>query len=177
MLYCGRNYLILEVAITVPQNRHPLRINVGFLINQPIGTSRDFVFEYPSIHLHPDLDLNNFAGLAKISRTPQGLLVQGKFKATTETECVRCLIGFDQPLEVDFNELYAFTTRSMSESGLILPEDGHIDLEPLMRDYLLIEIPIRPLCKEDCKGLCVICGENLNEAICEHYTGNAESVH
>ena len=56
------------------------------------------------------------------------------------------------------------------ESGLILPEDGHIDLEPLIREYLTLEIPIQPLCKPDCKGLCVECGENLNERLCEHQT-------
>jgi DUF177 domain-containing protein len=148
---------------------HPLRLNVGFLINQPIGASRDFHFDFPDIHLHPDLDLDKFAGVAKIGRTPQGLLVQGKFRGLVTTECVRCLTDFEQPLEIDFNELYAFTMRTVSESGLIMPEDGHIDLEPLIREYMLIEIPISPLCKPDCKGLCVYCGENLNETICEHY--------
>jgi uncharacterized protein len=152
----------------VSQSRHPLRLNVGFLINQPIGTSREFLFDFPLIHLHPDLDLNQFAGTAKISRTPQGLLVQGKFQSGVTAECVRCLNEFGQPLQIDFSELYAFSSRSVSESGLILPEDGHIDLEPLVREYLLIEIPISPLCKPDCKGLCSVCGENLNEADCEH---------
>lgn len=85
------------------------------------------------------------------------------------SECVRCLVEFKQPLDVDFSELYAFTPRSVTESGLILPEDAHIDLEPLVREYMLIEIPISPLCREDCKGLCSICGEDLNEVTCEHY--------
>ncbi len=150
------------------QFRHPLRLNVGFLVNQPIGTNREFHFEFPSIHLQPDLDLTGFAGTAKISRTPQGLLVQGKFQATVIAECVRCLAEFDQPLDMDFSELYAFSSRSVSESGLILPEDAHIDLEPLVREYLLIEIPISPLCRLDCKGLCAICGADLNQEVCEH---------
>jgi uncharacterized protein len=145
-----------------------LRLNVGFLVNQPIGTSREFLFDFPSIHLQPDLDLNQLVGTAKISRTPQGLLVQAKFQAEIDAECVRCLTEFAHPLGIDFNELYAFTPRSVSESGLILPEDAHIDLEPLVREYLLIEIPISPLCKLDCKGLCPVCGEDLNERVCEH---------
>jgi uncharacterized protein len=148
-----------------------MRLNVGFLVNQPIGTSREFQFDFPSIHLHPDLDLNNLVGTAKISRTPQGLLVQGRFHAGFESECVRCLTDYEQPLEIDFSELYAFSTRSVSESGLILPEDAHIDLEPLVREYLLIEIPISPLCRPDCKGLCPVCGEDLNERLCEHING------
>ncbi|HEY3344019.1 MAG TPA: DUF177 domain-containing protein [Anaerolineaceae bacterium] len=150
------------------QLRNPLRLNVGFLVNQPIGTNREFHFEFPSIHLQPDLDLNKFAGVAKISRTPQGLLVQGQFQARVIAECVRCLTEFDQPLDMDFSELYAFSSRSVSESGLILPEDAHIDLEPLVREYLLIEIPISPLCRPDCKGLCAVCGADLNQEMCEH---------
>ncbi|MDD5370465.1 MAG: DUF177 domain-containing protein [Anaerolineaceae bacterium] len=150
------------------QLRHPLRLNVGFLVNQPIGTSREFHFDFTSIHLQPDLDLNKLAGSVKISRTPQGLLVQAKFQAEIDAECVRCLIEFAHPLAIDFDELYAFTPRSVSESGLILPEDAHIDLEPLVREYLLIEIPISPLCKLECKGLCPVCGEDLNEHLCEH---------
>jgi uncharacterized protein len=151
-------------------------LNVGFLVNQPIGTNREFHFEFPSIHLKPDLDLNDFAGVAKIGRTPQGLLVQGKFQAKVTAECVRCLVEFEQPLNMDFSELYAFSTRSVSESGLILPEDAHIDLEPLVREYFLIEIPISPLCRTDCKGLCSVCGQDLNEEICEHHLANSEQV-
>lgn len=158
------------------ENRHPLRLNVGFLINAPIGTSRDFHFEFPHIRLQPDLDLDDLIGIARIGRTPQGLLVQGKFEAQAAAECVRCLIEFQQPLRTEFNELYAFTRRSMSESGLILPEDGKIDLEPLIREYLVIEIPISPLCKTDCKGLCSICGADLNELTCEHQTHNLDAT-
>jgi uncharacterized protein len=157
----------------VPQPRHPLRLNVGFLISAQIGANRDFQFEFPAIHLNPDLDLNNLVGTARISRTPQGLLVQGEFISSINAECVRCLTEFEQQLSINFSELYAFTSRSVSESGLILPEDGNIDLEPLVREYMLIEIPISPLCKPDCKGLCLMCGENLNEVTCEHHLNDA----
>lgn len=176
MLYCCCNLSYHIVSSSVSQLRHPLRLNVGFLVNQPIGTNREFHFEFPSIHLKPDLDLADFAGVAKISRTPQGLLVQGKFQAKVTAECVRCLVEFEQPLIMDFSELYAFSARSVSESGLILPEDAHIDLEPLVREYLLIEIPISPLCRSECKGLCSVCGQDLNEEICEHYTAKSEQV-
>lgn len=145
------------------QPRHPLKLNVGFLLNQPIGTNRDIHFEYPQVNIKPDFSLTDFLGVARVSRTPQGILVQGEFQGRTPAECVRCLSGFEQPLHTTFDELYAFDQRSVTESGLILPEDANIDLEPLVRDYLLIEMPISPLCREDCKGLCSICGQNLNE--------------
>jgi uncharacterized protein len=112
--------------------------------------------------------MQDFSGIAKFGRTPQGLLVQSKFKATVSVQCGHCLIDFWQPLEIDFSELYAFTNRSVSESGLIMPEDGHIDIEPLVREYMVLEIPINPVCKPACKGLCPVCGEDLNQATCEH---------
>lgn len=146
-----------------------MRINVGFLLNTPIGTYRDIHFENPEIVLKPDLKLTDFSGVTRVGRTPQGILVQGSFQGDAPAECVRCLTDFDQRLETKFDELYAFDKRSTTESGLILSEDANIDLEPLVREYLLIEMPISPLCKSDCRGLCPICGENLNESNGEHY--------
>jgi uncharacterized protein len=147
----------------VNQNIHALRLNVGFLIHQSVGISREFLFEYQTLHIQPDLDVTDLSGYVRITRTPQGLLVQVKLRANLQSECVRCLTEFNQPLETDFTELYAFTQRSVTESGLILPEDGHIDLAPLVRDYMLIEIPIQAVCSNECKGLCPVCGENLND--------------
>lgn len=148
--------------------RFPLRINVGFLQNQPIGSYRDIHFEFPEIKLPPDLQLANFTGVVHISRTPQGLLFEGKFAAETELECVRCLEPYNQQLDTDFNEVFAYQTRNFTESGLLVPEDGNIDLSPMIREYFMVALPIKPLCKPDCQGLCVVCGENLNLSTCEH---------
>lgn len=144
-----------------------MRINVGFLVNQQIGTSRDFHFSIPQIVLN-DFEVADFEGVARISRTPQGLLVQADFKGYVKTECVRCLVEFPQSLVAEFHELFAFNQKSLTDSGLLMPENGHIDLAPLVREYLLLEMPISPLCKPDCKGLCTICGEDLNTTTCEH---------
>ena len=168
------NNILFSIWFTLPNQRYPLRLNVGFLVNQPISYSRDFHFDFTNIHIHPDLDLTKLQGAVHIARTPQGLLVLGKFTAATSSECVRCLTNFEQELRIELNELYAFSSRMVSESGLVLPEDGNIDLAPVIREYLLIEMPIRPLCKPDCKGLCIICGEDLNQTTCEHQKqGNA----
>ena len=141
---------------------------MGFIVHQTIGYSREFIFDSPRIHLPPDLDVSSLTGSARVSRTPQGLPVQVKMRATLCSQCVRCLVEFQQPLGIDFTELYAFTPRSVTDSDLILSEDGHIDLAPLVREYMLLEVPISPLCRPNCKGLCPICGQNLNEATCNH---------
>ena len=158
----------------MPASQNPFRLNVGFLINQPVGTSRDFVFEIPHHRLEQDLELSDLSGLARFTRTAQGILTQVRLQATLRTECVRCLTNFQQPLHTDFTELYAFSRKSVTDSELILPEDANINLRPLARDYLLLDIPIKPLCSEDCKGLCPVCGENLNENLCNHEPENID---
>lgn len=151
------------------------RLNVGFLLGQSVGYSRDFLFESPEVHLDPDLLLEEVKGVARITRTAQGLLVQVDLRATTPSECARCLSAISQPLTADFTELYAFTPESTTESGLLLPESGYINLAPLAREYMLLAMPIRPLCSSSCKGLCPICGENLNEVTCGHQSAGPEA--
>ncbi len=155
--------------------RKPFRLNVGFLLNRDVGYSHEIPFEFEKIQVSDDLSLRNLAGLVTIGRTPQGLLVQGDFSGDTELQCARCLTNFDHELHWDLTELYAFDDRSVTDSGLLLPEDAHIDLAPLVREYALLEIPINPICRPDCKGLCPVCGENLNERDCGHRPQQADS--
>lgn len=152
----------------MPDINLPFRLNLGFIIYQTVGYSREFPFEIHRVKLQPDLDLTDLAGDVRVTRTPQGLLVQVKMHASVIAECVRCLTNYAHILNVDFSELYAFDQRSVTDSNLILPEDGKIDLEPLLREYMLLDFPINPICKPDCKGLCPICGENLNLHTCNH---------
>ena len=151
----------------MPNPRKPFRINVGFIVHEEVGYSHEIPFELDSVKLE-DLKLQNFTGLVTIGRTPQGLVVQGKFSADTTLECVRCLREFTHPLNWEFTELYAFNKKSVSESGLLLPDDMHIDLAALLREYALLEVPISPLHSPDCKGLCPICGQDLNVRDCGH---------
>jgi uncharacterized protein len=148
--------------------RRPFELNIGFLITAAIGTSREFPFDFDSIKLGEDLALHNFTGKVIFSRTQQGLLIQGKFSAGIPLECVRCLDEYSQSLGWEFTDLFAFNIKSVSESNLLVPEDGRIDLAPLLREYALLELPIQPICKSDCRGLCVVCGENLNHSDCGH---------
>jgi uncharacterized protein len=152
----------------MPNPRKPFRINVGFIAHEEIGRSHDFPFEFDKVALGEDLELRQFEGVVNISRTPQGLFLQADFSAETTLECVRCLTDFEHKLEWSFTELYAFDERSITESELILPEDGYIEMTELIREFALLEIPISPICKPDCQGLCFECGQNLNEKDCGH---------
>jgi uncharacterized protein len=154
----------------VNNNKNLLRINIGFLIAQSAGTYREFAFDLPELAVEDDQELIFTAvkGSSIISRAQQGLLVQGNFSAETPSTCVRCLNDFQLHIKTDFDELYAFKEENATDSGLMVPENGYIDLKPLLLEYLLVEIPINPICKDDCAGLCPECGCNLNVIHCEH---------
>lgn len=147
--------------------RKPFRINVGFIMHEEVGYSHEIPFELDKVKLE-DLELKKFDGTITIGRTPQGLVVQGKFSADTKLECVRCLREFVFPLTWEVTELYAFNKKSVSESELMVPDDAHIDLAPLLRECALLEVPIKPLHSPDCKGLCIECGQDLNVKDCGH---------
>src|SRR5687768_13531442 len=118
----------------MPSPKKPFRLNVGFIIHEEIGNNYDFDFDFARITLGDDLELRNFAGLINVGKTPQGLVVQADFSAETTLECVRCLTDFNHELHWSFTELYAFDQRSETDSGLILPDDAHIDMAVLLRE-------------------------------------------
>lgn len=159
----------------MPNSKKPFRFNVGFIIHEEVGYKHDFPFAFDSITLGDDLELRNFEGIINVGKTPQGLIVQADFSAETTLECVRCLTEFDTELDWSFTELYAFDKRSITDSGLLLPDDAHLDLAVLLREYALLEIPISPVCKPACKGLCTECGQNLNEKDCGHRPAESDS--
>jgi uncharacterized protein len=152
----------------VNQHVNPLRINVGFIVKAEPGYNRVFELDVDQLYLPPDLLLNDLRGTARFSRTPQGLLAEVFTSARTPSECSRCLDPIDQPIAAQFTELYAFDERSTSESQLILPANHQVDLAPLVREFMILDLPMTPLCRPDCAGLCPVCGINRNQEHCEH---------
>lgn len=115
------------------------------------------------------LFLHAVNGSIDLMRTQDGLIAQMVFDAEVESECSRCLEHFQNIIHSEFEEYFTFPYVEPSEDEIKVPEDGNIDIKPILRDYLLMELPINPICQSDCKGLCDICGQNLNQAVCEHY--------
>lgn len=104
------------------------------------------------------------------------VLVTGKVFGTVEFECSRCLMVFKQAIEATFEAQCDIKTFQILAEGLPVGEGEEItaifdsnsaDLWELSRQALLVQLPMRPLCREDCKGLCPYCGANLNETMCE----------
>ncbi|HEY9122531.1 MAG TPA: DUF177 domain-containing protein [Brevefilum sp.] len=138
------------------------------MIHESIGNYRDLDFNIKEIELESDLQLSNVLGKVRINRTPQGLLLDAEFKAKVVGQCVRCLEDFQQQLTTEFQELFAYRSRHTKDAEFFVPEDGYIDLSPLIYENMLLALPIKSICKPDCKGLCTECGINLNHEACEH---------
>ena len=97
---------------------------------------------------------------ARIESVHEGILVTGAAFGDAQAECSRCLEPLTLPVEVDFQELFAY---SLTEQDEFAVQDEHIDLEQVIRDAVVLSLPFQPVCNADCQGLCVECGMRLAE--------------
>ncbi len=92
----------------------------------------------------------------------EGVLVSGTVTAELQGECARCLRPVSDLLTVKLQELYAYpdsTTGSTTDDGEVGRLAGDLlDLEPALRDAVVLDLPLSPLCQADCRGLCAGCG-------------------
>lgn len=97
----------------------------------------------------------------------EGVLLSGTAEAALEGECTRCLEPIEDSIFVDLQELYLYddVTRDGADEELgdevSTLEDDLLDLEPLLRDAVVLALPFQPLCQDDCPGLCTECGARL----------------
>ena len=90
--------------------------------------------------------------------------VAGHVTAYLNSRCVRCLEDVRRPIEADFDVIYA--RKQTDDPDKYLITGSKLPIDEAVRDALIMEIPIRILCSEDCRGLCPICGANLNKESC-----------
>ena len=108
----------------------------------------------------------------RLESVMEGVLVSGDAEVPVAGSCARCLEPFEDTLELDIQELYAYagsTTEATSEEDEVRRIDGDfLDLEPLLRDTVVLNLPLAPVCTEDCAGLCVDCGARLDDLPADH---------
>jgi uncharacterized protein len=101
----------------------------------------------------------------RLEAVMEGVLVTGTARAELTGECVRCLEPLRDDVEVDFQELFAYeesdTATDTDEEDVSRLEGDLLDLEPLLRDAVVLSLPFQPLCRDDCPGLCAECGARL----------------
>jgi len=114
-------------------------------------------------------------GRLEIANTGSLVLVNGKIKADVRLTCSRCLTDLVIPVEAQVDEQFRLVqvgdawmvmSEDEDEAASDLVENNILDVEELLRQNLLVAIPIQPLCTRDCKGLCPTCGQNLNSGQC-----------
>ncbi|MDN4596494.1 YceD family protein [Leifsonia virtsii] len=98
-----------------------------------------------------DLDL-------RLESMHEGILATGDATTTAVGVCGRCLIDIEQPVQVDFQELFAYPSDEAFDHEV---HDDHVDLEPLIRDAVVLSLPFQPVCRPDCPGLDPETGERL----------------
>lgn len=103
-----------------------------------------------------DLDL-------RLEAVMEGVLVTGTASAALEGECVRCLEPITDEMSASFQELYVYDDRGTPDEDdeVSTMEDDLVDLEPALRDAVVLALPFQPLCQDDCPGLCPECGARL----------------
>lgn len=143
-------------------------MNVGFLLHESIGYHRTFEFDHPNVQVSDDLDVDDLRGWVRMTRAAQGLYAHGRLEGRAPAECVRCLTPYRQTLTAELDDLFVYPASKAAEGLLAVPETGILDLSPLVREYFLLDFPIQPLCRPDCRGLCPECGANWNETTCQH---------
>jgi uncharacterized protein len=99
----------------------------------------------------------------RLESVVEGVLVSGSATVEVRGECVRCLGDVSDELEVAIQELYVYPGVEPDDDLASRLEGDLIDLEPLLRDEVVLDLPFQPLCRDDCSGLCVECGANLND--------------
>ena len=100
----------------------------------------------------------------RLEAVMEGVLVTGSATAVLEGECARCLEPISDQSEFTFQELYVYSDQDYSDEddGAVSKlEKDLLDLEPLLRDAVVLALPFQPLCMDDCPGLCVECGARL----------------
>lgn len=143
------------------------------------------IFDIPEEGLEQEVDLpvtinNNTkpdtaSVRIKLLRFKKKVLVDGSVKMSASLQCCRCLSDFSCPVNVEFREEYTPSDEtdlkgdqelSGDEMGISFFDGEEIDIEAIVKEQVLLELPMKPLCKNDCQGICSRCGTDLNEQSC-----------
>jgi uncharacterized protein len=161
--------------------------NVAQLLKEPVGATRrgevdaqlqDLISEAELKQAGAAEDLPEMAltGPVRLMHTVNGVLVQGSLAAEVVLQCARCLepvtVHLDVPVEETFEPTLDIATGQLvkpeeEDQALWINEHHILDLSEVLRQDVLLEMPVHVLCRPDCRGLCPTCGQNLNEGTCD----------
>jgi uncharacterized protein len=157
---------------TMLKQNNTLQINVSQLLKAPLGATRNY-------NIEEEVDIlgknRMVRGEVELTRSDRSILVKAVLHVDVELECGRCVSNFKAPLTLDIQEEYLPKFSIASGEPLPPPEDkdtfaiderNMLDLLDAVRQYASLAVPMKPLCKPGCAGLCPTCGHNLNRGQC-----------
>ncbi len=161
-----------RLACGACQLENTMQINVAQLLKEPVGSTRKVDFDE---EISVDGAPSRLTGHFLLTRLDRSILVSGEVKAKLLQVCSRCLREFVSITPFKIEEEY-FPTVDVhtglpleapeNEGGFTIDSNHLIDLDEALRQNLLVTLPMAPLCRPDCPGLCPQCGANLNQTEC-----------
>lgn len=153
------------MSAMLPDATGDTRVHVAQLLQEQVGAVRQRRLELADLPLDEGLLARDLTGSVRLTRIPTGILAKGSIAATVELECIRCLDPYDQAVEAEFADEYR-PTIDISTGAELMPNpsetdddyftisDLHLlDLRESIRQALVLELPMAPLCRDDCPGL------------------------
>jgi DUF177 domain-containing protein len=155
-------------GLTALREVSQLSVEISELLHKP-GTSKRLEFSEEVRGLGLDVGrVEPFLEFElRLDSLVEGILVSGQVRGAYAFDCIRCLRSFEQPFSVELGEVLAYEGQEGAEEGYQITAD-HAHLEPVVRDAVVLAMPLHPLCRPDCKGLCPVCGSDLNTVDCGH---------
>ena len=152
-----------------------LLVDVSDLLHHP-GTSRGLEFDASldglAVQLAEIERGSEVHGEVRLDSLVNGIHVSGRVSGDVVVRCRRCLKDLPQQLDLSVDELFmASGDEAVAADSYEIEGDDKLNLEPMVRDAVVLGLPLNPLCKETCKGLCPTCGADRNVADCGHSAG------
>ncbi len=153
-------------------NATALILQVGFVLKENIGFTREFEERIPELVFADGHTVANFALKMSAIRTPQGLALDGSVGSDHVANCSRCLK--EMPTRINGPLVETFHYPAKQDEEFIITEGGEMDMGPLVRELLVVSEPSHILCQPDCQGLCATCGSNKNTETCDCESDNID---
>ena len=143
------------------------------MVERVIPAPKDLGLELIRVPEGADLALT-----LRMESVTEGVLVSARAQAALQGECGRCLREISETLDATFQELYAYehstTDETTDEDEVGRLQGDLVDLEPALRDAVVLALPVTPLCRDDCPGLCPECGVHWDELPADHSHGQVD---
>jgi len=155
-----------------------MQINVAQLLKDAAGTVRRYDLSEDIRGIDDELDIQDLlVGPLKMIRTTNGILATATLRTALELQCCRCLEPLSTPIELEIEEEFhpsvdihtgaKLPIMDCEESATAIDEHHMLDLREIVRQAIFLALPMHPVCKEGCAGLCAQCGQDLSKGQCD----------